>query len=844
MRKAQKKQAEDFVKLLGQAHGEIQKAIAAKENGIAMNLLGQCQEGAIELGGLIERTEGEGFTTILYLGDYCKLTYQIHQEIGAGAKVSAEQVYHRLQTLLVTIGNSIKNDIKVRLEIAFLPYKASMWDSFESVWTAADADPDCDAYVVPIPYYERNADGSLGMRHYEGNDMPEYVPVTDYESYRIEKRQPDIIYIHNPYDQGNYVTSVHPDFYSSQLKKHTNVLVYIPYYVTSGDLSEGQSLCPAYHNVDYIVVQADKYKGFFDPAIPREKIQPLGSPKFDRVIRLCGNPPEPPADWKKKMAGKKVYFYNTSISGMLSNTKRFLLKMEYVFRCFQGREDVCLLWRPHPLLDSTFASMRKEYKPVYEQLKNIFIQGQLGIYDDTPDIDKTIAFCDAYIGDLASSVTAMFGIVGKPLFILNHFIHTLPEPDDWRGEVIKEFFADGHDEWIITQGNQLYHSPDCDYHYEFYCDLSKYTSGYYYFRAIEIEREIYVCPKNAQDILIVSEHKVVRKIKLKRYLEQPGAFCNAARIGNYLFLIPRKYPAIVRYDTANGSLDYISGYNDIFVKNVQGEWRDGGYCQWKGRLFLASPVDNRILAIESESLEVTLLTAGPPHDGGCIGMTPYDRGICLLPCTGTRITCWNPDTGAAVNTGKMPEGFQCKNRLSGLPCMERPFHLAAVYQDEIVVPPLWGNMFLLINMKTGSVREWKPPFTVSEEGRNGYFPAWEVGMFLRRTDTLGEGTFRFFYGTERKLYDINLRTNEYKEIEIVFHPQELLNHEPGFGMISDWLRYGCDEKALYSLKEFLDGTVKGQPFDKGAQIQAYKEIAANSDGTCGEKIHQFACGKV
>ena len=29
-----------------------------------------------------------------------------------------------------------------------------MWDSLESVWQAADADPDCDAYVVPIPYYD------------------------------------------------------------------------------------------------------------------------------------------------------------------------------------------------------------------------------------------------------------------------------------------------------------------------------------------------------------------------------------------------------------------------------------------------------------------------------------------------------------------------------------------------------------------------------------------------------------------------------------------------------------------------------------------------------------------
>ena len=36
-------------------------------------------------------------------------------------------------------------------------------------------------------------------------------------------------------------------------------------------------------------------------------------------------------------SGKTVYFYNTSIAGMLGNTPVFLKKMEYVFRCFAGR---------------------------------------------------------------------------------------------------------------------------------------------------------------------------------------------------------------------------------------------------------------------------------------------------------------------------------------------------------------------------------------------------------------------------------------------------------------------------------------------------------------------------
>ena len=85
-----------------------------------------------------------------------------------------------------------------------------MWDSLESVWLAAKEDPDCDAYVVPIPYFDRMSDGSFGKMHYEGNLFPDYVDITDWRQYDIEKRYPDIIYFHNPYDGCNFVTSVHP----------------------------------------------------------------------------------------------------------------------------------------------------------------------------------------------------------------------------------------------------------------------------------------------------------------------------------------------------------------------------------------------------------------------------------------------------------------------------------------------------------------------------------------------------------------------------------------------------------------------------------------------------------
>ena len=38
--------------------------------------------------------------------------------------------------------------------VVFMPYKAEMWDSMESIWLACREDPACECRVMPLPYYE------------------------------------------------------------------------------------------------------------------------------------------------------------------------------------------------------------------------------------------------------------------------------------------------------------------------------------------------------------------------------------------------------------------------------------------------------------------------------------------------------------------------------------------------------------------------------------------------------------------------------------------------------------------------------------------------------------------
>ena len=444
MRKAEKRQAEDFLDLLEQAHGEIRKSLEKKDIPAAINLLVDCQEGAISLGSLIEATEGEGFVTISLLEEYCELVYQFHEGLAGGEDVTAAKVYKLLRNQAIKIGNSVRNDIKIRKEVVFLPYKASMWDSLESVWKAADEDPDCDAYVVPIPYYDKNPDGSFREMHYEGNLYPKDVPVTGYQDYDFAERRPDIIFIHNPYDEYNYVTSVHPDFYSYKLKEYTEKLVYIPYYILAepdpdnkDDLEGMAHFCtaPAVQHADQVIVQSEAMREAYIKILTKaygqdtkaswvKKILGTGSPKVDKVLNTRKEDLDIPAEWLKIIqkpdgSWKKIILYNTSVTALLKHDDKMLEKMQYVFRVFKENQDeVALLWRPHPLIQATIESMRPQLWAEYRKLREQYRAEGWGIYDDSADLDRAVVASDAYYGD-ASSIVQLCQKVGMPIMMQN-----------------------------------------------------------------------------------------------------------------------------------------------------------------------------------------------------------------------------------------------------------------------------------------------------------------------------------------------------------------------------------------------------------------------------------------
>ena len=476
MRKAQKKRAEEFIRLLGQAHEEIRRELEKGEKEAARELLADCQKGAIALGNLIEETEGEGETAVSLLEEYCERVYRLHEELakgepadgkkgkqgGFGESVNGYKVYKKLQRLLIRVESCVKQEIRVQKEAVFLPYKASMWDSMESVWRAASEDADCDVHVVPIPYYARRPDGSFGELRDESREYPEYVPVERWDTYAFEERRPDLIFIHNPYDKTNFVTSVPPFFYSENLKRFTERLVYIPYFILDEvdpknevQVREMEHFCltPGVLNADRVIVQSEAMREVYVRVLTEafgektrkgweRKILGLGSPKADKVMEArreimeatAGQEAEAemtgvrredtgiPEAWERiirKPDGgrKKVVLYNTRVGALLAHNGKMLEKMKRVFAMFrERREDVALLWRPHPLIEATIKSMRPELWEAYREIVREYRESGWGIYDNSAKLERALAVSDAYFGD-PSSLVQLCKSVGMPVLL-------------------------------------------------------------------------------------------------------------------------------------------------------------------------------------------------------------------------------------------------------------------------------------------------------------------------------------------------------------------------------------------------------------------------------------------
>lgn len=423
--------AKQYLDILDKTHEDLIRNICAGKMDAAAGLLEKCQNDAIQFGTMIEKRIGEGTATVGFLEQYCELAYHVHESIRQVTESEKKDIYGQLDVQLKKISDSVEKELDMRSEAIFLPFKLGTWDALESVWQAAENDPDCDAYVIPIPYYNKNPDGSLGEMHYEAKGFPVHARILHYEEYDFAGRRPDMIFFQNAYDECNYTFSVHPFFYSGNLKQFTDKLVYIPWFVldeiTEEDERGGQSMeyfvtVPGVINANKVIVQSEQMRQSYIQALVKAegedtrhiwegKILGLGSPLFDRRGTVQDKFDGLPDSWKSKLiktdgSKKKLVLYGTSIGELLHHKEAVIDKIQSVIDIFRkNQEEVVLLWKPDIAITKEFEAVAGgRIMERYHALVRQFQAEAWGIYDESEDLGRVVAAADAYYGDSCRAV--------------------------------------------------------------------------------------------------------------------------------------------------------------------------------------------------------------------------------------------------------------------------------------------------------------------------------------------------------------------------------------------------------------------------------------------------------
>lgn len=393
---------------------------------------------AIDFGTMIEKLYGEGHDTVLLLEKYCEQLY-IYACTGDGRAI--------LEKIIDDLGKSIKKNILNVHETAFVISKTSDWKyirkTYENEYSKGGI-----VYIVPVPYYHKKYDGSLYDMNYEYDifcallkDRPDNVRICRFDEYDMILHHPDTVYIQNPFDEWDKGISIHPQYYTENIKADCEKMVYIPAF-TLYDFDEND-YCQ-YHNADnYVlmpgVVRSDlvyvqseeirkvyidkltKWAGNDTRLIWEDKIVSCGTQKYDEneVDYTAHNISENSGKWDitgKDGKRKKIVLYHNEACFFTENKKKAFDKIEYNIKIFeQNCDNIEVIWNIQENIDDVIKKFLPEELSRYENLKKSMEQvGRI----DTSSGREVVKYVDAYYGD-GSYLSRLCQLREKPVMLEN-----------------------------------------------------------------------------------------------------------------------------------------------------------------------------------------------------------------------------------------------------------------------------------------------------------------------------------------------------------------------------------------------------------------------------------------
>ena len=398
-----------------------------------INVCGRLQQLAIDLGTYMEAVKGEGYNVVFMLEDYCEALYEL-------AQADSVEIIRMLKERISEGFNEISKEIKIRKEVLFLPFKGEYWGVFSDEYEMAMNDPNTDVYIVPIPYYYKDYMGRLNDMQYATEKYPSDLKLTHYDKYDYSVHHPDTIYIQNPYDEWNVATSLPPFFYSENLLKYTDRLVYIPWFRTCDftpdndrEYKNMKYYCtvPGVINADTVILHSDTIRNTYI-----EKLCEFAGESTREIWRRKLIVSDE-IDSKNKSGNENnensinVLLYYPDFSDVLLYGQKAIDKMMYVVKlCTESADAWNFIFIKGKLIESVLKYIDKELYDMYMKVIDYALSKEVFEIIDEEEMDylSLVNSCVAYYGD-GGYLAHMFRNAGKPVKIQDYDTQDLDDVD-------------------------------------------------------------------------------------------------------------------------------------------------------------------------------------------------------------------------------------------------------------------------------------------------------------------------------------------------------------------------------------------------------------------------------
>lgn len=424
----------------------IHEILLNKDSGLSyediITYLSELQNNIVSFGTLTESIKGEDCNTVKLLEQYLEVIYKVAKYVqkfdeGISYEESAENKYAEcdegVKDTFASISEAIDSEIVNRRSVLFLPVKAKHFSSMRIAYEMEAATPDTDVYVMPLPYYYKEYDGSFkDEMHIDTEEfIKANIPVTDYSRFDLSLLCPEKIYINSAYDEYNMAVSVDTRFYARIVKKYTEKLIYIPYFKL---MEFDRANYPCWYNMQYYctvpgVVMADKVyvqsentrKAYIDKLnewVGDEKYTDIWEQKIDVYNESCEEHSE---DELRDAGSKKTIVWFVSAGSLAEFGDRYIEKAYRNLDVFAlSKDKLKVLLNSEPFLDEMIKNYSDELYKKWTGFIDEFNRSGIGevvsqVEEKSVDV---LLKATAYYGD-PSYICKDFILMKKPVMLQN-----------------------------------------------------------------------------------------------------------------------------------------------------------------------------------------------------------------------------------------------------------------------------------------------------------------------------------------------------------------------------------------------------------------------------------------